>query len=297
MKNKIPFSILPFKVLSKLSQIFFGLANKIEKNIPSLKLYLEQAEMTVLPDAYMAICITSSIINFIFINIFLIIILFITDIGNSILLSIIISIPVTLFLFFQQTLFPKLKANKKIKDIEKNLLPTLQDMMVQLNSGIPLFTILVNISNQNYGEVSKEFEKAVKKISAGIPQIEVLDEIASKNPSLYFRRTIWQLVNGLKTGSDTAIVIKEIISALSEEQLLQIQKYGGQLNPLAMFYMLITVILPSLGMTFLVLISSFISPSAFFAKTIFWSLYGFVLFFQIIFIGIIKTKRPTLLEG
>ena len=167
--------------------------------------------------------------------------------------------------------------------------------MVQLNSGVPLFNILINISGENYGEVSKEFSKVVKKISSGISQIDVLDEMASKNPSLYFRRAIWQLVNGMKTGSDTAIVVKQIIKALSEEQLIQIQHYGGQLNPLAMFYMLITVILPSLGMTFLIIISSFIATSEIITKLIFWGLYGFVFFFQIMFIGIIKTKRPTLL--
>ena len=35
-------------------------------------------------------------------------------------------------------------------------------MLVQLNSGIPLFDILTNISNSNYGELSLEFKKAVK---------------------------------------------------------------------------------------------------------------------------------------
>jgi len=100
----------------------------------------------------------------------------------------------------------------------------------------------------------------------------------------------------METGSDTGVVIKEIIGALSEEQLIQVQRYGGQLNPLAMFYMLVTVIMPSLGMTFLILLSSFISPSLFITKLVFWSLYGIVFFFQVMFMGLIKTKRPTLLE-
>ena len=296
MKNKIPFSLLPFNLLRRASQKFLGLGSKLKRFFPMLQLYLEQSEINLNSQEYIAMSITASLMSFVFLNLVLSTLLFVADVDKAVLISIITSIPIILFIIFQQVLYPKVVAGKKIKSIDKNLLPALQDMSVQLNSGITLFNILVSLSSKNYGEVSKEFDKAIKKINAGVPHIEVLDEMASKNPSIYFRRAIWQLVNGMKTGSDTGIVLDEIISSLSEEQLIQVQKYGGQLNPLAMFYMLITVILPSLGITFLIIISSFISASELLTKAIFWGLYLFVLFFQIIFLGLIKTKRPTLLE-
>lgn|SRR3989344_1114511 len=295
-KIKIPFSILPAKFTGRISGIFLGVGKKIEKNFPGLKVNIEQSEYNLNPAEYASMCITASIVFFIFINIFFSILLFLIKIENAILLSILVSIPITLFILIQQMLYPKLVAGRKIRDIERNLLPALQNIIVQLNSGVPLFNVLVSISNEDYGEVSKQFAVAVKKINAGISQVEVLDQIATKNPSLYFRRAIWQLVNGMKSGADIGIVIRQIISSLSEEQLIQIQRYGGQLNPLAMFYMLITVILPSLGITFLIVISSFISSSEFITKLVFWGLYVFVFFFQIMFIGIIKTRRPTLLQ-
>ncbi|MBI2499522.1 type II secretion system F family protein [Candidatus Woesearchaeota archaeon] len=295
-KIKIPFSILPIAFLGRISGIFLGVGKKIEKNFPGLKVNIEHSEYNLNPAEYASMCITASIVFFIFINILFSIFLFLIKIENAILLSVLVSIPITLFILIQQMLYPKLVAGRKIRDIERNLLSALQNILVQLNSGVPLFNVLVSISNEDYGEVSKQFALAVKKINAGISQIEVLDQIATKNPSLYFRRAIWQLVNGMKSGADVGIVIRQIISSLSEEQLIQIQRYGGQLNPLAMFYMLITVILPSLGITFLIVISSFISSSEFITKLIFWGMYVFVLFFQIMFIGIIKTRRPTLLE-
>lgn len=294
-KNKIPFSFIPFNVLKKISSVFYGLGSKTERNIPSLKLNIEKAEIGASAEDYVAMCLMSSLIFFIFSYILLGVFLFIF-VGKFLLLSLIIAFPLTLFVFLQQILYPKLVAGRKIKDVERNLLPALQDMLVQLNSGVSLFRIMVNISNEKYGAISKEFQKAVKKINVGIPQIEVLDEMASKNPSLYFRRAIWQLVNGMKTGADPSLVVKNIIATLSEEQLIQVQKYGGQLNPLAMFYMLATVIMPSLGITFLIIIFSFVPISGFLLKLIFWGLYMFVVFFQIMFLGIIKTKRPTLLE-
>ena len=90
-------------------------------------------------------------------------------------------------------------------------------------------------------------------------------------------------------------VIKEVIDSVSQEQIIQIENYGSQLNPMAMFYMLVAIIMPALGMTFLIVISSFVALSDFATKLIFWSLYGFVFFFQIMFLGMIRTKRPNLL--
>jgi len=100
----------------------------------------------------------------------------------------------------------------------------------------------------------------------------------------------------MKAGGDIANVIKDVIENLSEEQLIAIQKYGSQLNPLAMFYMLIAVIIPSLGITFIIILSSFVSLSEDITKTIFFALYGFVFFFQLMFIGTIKSRRPNLMS-
>ncbi|MBU1632121.1 MAG: type II secretion system F family protein [Nanoarchaeota archaeon] len=175
-------------------------------------------------------------------------------------------------------------------------MPALQDFSVQINAGIPLFNILVNIAHSNYGEVSNEFKIIVKEINVGVPQVKALEESALKNPSIFFRRSLWQIINGLKAGSDMSTVIQEAINALSEEQILQIQVYGGKLNPLAMFYMLIAIIVPALSVTFIIILSSFLSFSEFLTKTIFYSILTATTFFQIIFLGIIKTRRPNLLS-
>ena len=110
----------------------------------------------------------------------------------------------------------------------------MQDILIQLDSGIPLFDTLTNVSAANYGELSAEFKKAVKRIGAGEPEAEVLASISSKSHSVFFRRTLWQLSNGLNAGSDMSMIIKENIKTLNEEQMIQIQNYGNKLNPLIM---------------------------------------------------------------
>jgi len=293
---KIPYSLLPMKVLKDASSIFMGTGEFLQEIFPFLRLYLKQAESDLSVKEYLSMCFLSSLMFFGFFGIFFILILGSAGVNNSFLFGLIIAIAVAFFVFFQQLVYPKVYAHRRIRSIERNLLSVLQNILIELNSGVPLFDILVNISKGEYGDVSKEFSKVVREINAGRPQIEALENMAAVNPSLFFRRAVWQLVNGMKSGANMSNVVNEIINSLSEEQVLQIQKYGSQLNPLAMFYMLVVVIAPSLGMTFLIILSSFISLSDFATKLIFWGLYSIVVFFQMMFMGIIKSKRPNLLR-
>jgi len=59
--------------------------------------------------------------------------------------------------------------------------------------------------------------------------------------------------------------------------------------------MLVAVIVPSLSMTFLIIISSFVALTDFALKMVFWGLFAIVFFFQLMFLGIIKSRRPNLL--
>lgn len=292
---KVPFSILPQKVLKALSRSFSGIASRISKSFPSLKAELIRADFKVDEKEYISMCILSTLFFFILFSLFLSFMLSFFRVKSPFVVGPAITLFFTFFIFVQQMIYPKLIAKKKVGNVERNLLPALQSILVQINSGVPLFDILVNVSRADYGQVSTEFTRAVKEINAGKPQLDALEELAVRNPSVFFRRAIWQIVNGMKSGADIADVVKDSIDSLSEEQLVQIQTYGGQLNPLAMFYMLIAVIVPALSVTFIIVISSFVAASESGVKLIFWGLYGCVVFFQIIFLGLIKSRRPNLL--
>ena len=175
------------------------------------------------------------------------------------------------------------------------MIPALEDITIQLSSGIPLFSILVNISGSDYGELSVEFKKAVQKINAGEAEVDVLEELGESNPSNYFKRVLWQLSNGMRAGSDMMVVIQDNLHSLNEEQMIQIQEYGNKLNPLIMFYMLISVISPALSVTFMTILSSMISLPKNMTMMAFMGLFILVILIQIMFLGIIKSKRPSLM--
>jgi archaeal flagellar protein FlaJ len=290
---KIPFSILPQKKLYKISKSFRGIAQKLESRFPFLEMHLKQAESKLTSIDYLSMCTTSTAIMFAF---FTFVSLPIIKFGGPIFSPPLIAAVISIFMFMQQVAYPKLVSSRRVIMVERGLLAALQDMHVQLNSGVPLFNAMVNVSQGNYGEVSREFEMVVKEINAGSSQVESLENLAMRNPSILFRRSVWQIVNGMKSGADISGLIKDAINTISDEQLTQIQKYGGQLSPLALFYMLIAVIAPSLGTTFVIVISSFISLGEGTVKAVFYGILIFTIFMQIMFMGIIKSRRPSLVS-
>lgn len=285
--NKIPFSILPQGILYKFSKLFLGFSKGSEK----FKEKLKSAAIDIKPEEYKAMCLASMVISFVFLTILSFLLL--RAYGLALYYSGIVGFLVSVFIYGQQMNYPKLLISKKTKDIEKNLLPALRAMLVQLNSGLTFFDCINNISKGKYGAISREFTKAVKQIESGVPAVDALEKLSFENPSIFFRRSLWQITTGMHAGSDISSILKEIISSLSTEQITEIQAYGARLSPLTMFYMLIAIILPSLGITFIIVLSSFL-PVGTDSKTFLYILFGVVVFFQVIFLGMIKTRRPTL---
>ena len=278
MKFHIPFTLSGIDRL-KSKPIFFKFVKPKKKS--KLNKYLKNSKTNVSREKYLDICLRSFAVKFIILFLIISTILFTYKISNIYLISFFLSFAFAGFTFFSQLVYPRIYLVRKEKSLERNLIPALEDMYIQLNSGIPLYSILVNISSSEYGELSDEFKEVVKRINAGLPQIDVLEEIGEKSASILFRRTLWQISNGMKAGSDISIVISESIKNLNQEQIVQIQTYGSKLNPLILFYMLITVILPALSITFLTIISSMVGLEKNLTMILFIGLFVFVILIHV----------------
>ncbi|MEM4625527.1 MAG: type II secretion system F family protein [Candidatus Pacearchaeota archaeon] len=288
---RIPFTIgnldIQKRKVKKIAPLFHEVKAK------KLKEFLASSDVNISVEEYLGIVTRTFILSLIWsITLFTLICLILKI---NFLIGIASGFSLCVFIAINQINYPRIYSFKKSQNIEKNLIPALQDMQVQLESGIPTFHILSNISNSNYGQVSKEFKKVVRELNTGVPQIVAIEGLIKKNSSEYFKRVLWQISNGLRSGSDMSSVIKDIIDNLNKEQAIQIQSYGNKLNPIVMFYMLITVIMPSLGITFLIIMSSMLGIRAGMVKLIFIALFSIIVIIQIMFLGLIKTKRPSLL--
>jgi len=293
MRFRIPFTISDIEKLKRRSRLF---NLKIgQDKLKKLQRYLDNIGINIEVNEYISICFETSIFSFFIILVIASTILILTKVRMPFLYSIAIAFLFSSFVFLSQVFYPKVYDSRRIRNIEKNLIPALQDMYVQLNSGIPLFNILINISSSDYGFLSEEFKKAVKKINSGVSEVEVLEELGEKNSSNFFKRTLWQLSNGMKAGSNISTIIQESTKMLNEEQLLQIQNYGNKLNPLIMFYMVISIIIPALSIALLTIISSMINLPSTITMFLFIALFIFAVLIQIMFLGLIRSSRPSLL--
>ncbi|MFQ6021053.1 MAG: type II secretion system F family protein [Candidatus Aenigmatarchaeota archaeon] len=284
----IPLVPFPIDKAKRVSRIFLSIGNAISKTKPSLKLELYQAEVDISTREYCSIIIFSTIFYFILLTALPLIIGIMVG-TIDILISLIIGFAFSGFVFFYLLNWPKLIGRRKIREIDRDILNALHHLLIEIKSGVPLFNAMVGVS-EGYGKVSEEFKKIVKEINAGTPETDALNTASQRNPSLYFRRSIWQIVNAMKAGSDIGAALEAIVDNIVKEQMIAIRKYGQQLNPYTMMYMLFAVILPSLGITFLIIISSF---SGIMIPKIIFPLIIFVLVaFQFFYMGLIKTKRP-----
>jgi len=292
--KSIPFvPVSPYKALRAARKIgLIGLGSRIAKLYPKLPLSLLQCESTFEDREYVSIAIFTAIFWFVLISAIFIPISFILPVPKNFLLIIFPASAGISFLSFTYVVnYPKLIISRRIRDIEKNLLFALRHLLIQARSGVSLFDAMVSVSKANYGLLSQELDDAVKKISTGLTDVDVLEELALKNPSLYFRRSLWQITNAIRSGADIAKTIESIVGNLANEQRVLIRGYGSQLNPLAFLYMMFGVILPTLGISLMITLSSFSGIPI--QQLYFWAILIFLIIFKFNFIGIVKSRRPS----
>jgi flagellar protein FlaJ len=291
----VPFNFLPMPILLGISNKFIGIGARIAKAFPYLKVELKQAEMDFEAEEYGAIAVTLFILYF-FLTTFIFLLLALKfDPEKGIFLAPTIGAILSFLILIQVSMYPKIRVKKKVRDLESNLIFALRTMLVQIQSGVSLFDAMSVVAEGDYGAVSKEFRKAVEAINTGEFEEEALQKIAMNNPSPFFRRALWQLVNGMKAGADITDVMQELVSTMIKEESIGIRKYGSDLRLLSLMYMMIGVIIPALGITFLIVVSSF--PQVQLEEWIYWILLIVVVVGQFMFLGIIKSKRPTLIEA
>jgi len=181
------------------------------------------------------------------------------------------------------------KIRKLEREINKELVFAGRFLIIELQSGIPLFKAFENMMH-NYEFVGLYFAEITEKVSMGTSMEDAIGEVAENNPSSNLRKILWQVLNSMKTGSDVAHSLSSVVDQLVREQDIQVKEYGRKLNPLAMFYMMIAIIVPTLGVMMIVVLATFLGFSLSLTMLIAFAIV--IGFFQILFLGIIKSNRP-----
>ncbi len=199
---------------------------------------------------------------------------------------------ITFPIFFYYYLhYPDVLILRKRKAIERDLVFAMKHLIITVSSGMPLFDALASLT-KGYGAVSKEFKEIVEAVSTGEPLPHVLKAKASTTPSPAFKRVLIQLANAVVSGADIERAMSAIVDQIAKEQLIEVKEYGQKLNPVIMFYLILGVIIPSLGITFLIILLSFVSGGVQFPFYYLLIVAALVALFQFLFLAYVESSRP-----
>jgi len=267
-----------------------NIIKNIAKRKPELKVKLNEAEIIYTAEEFIQQTRLSAFYMALGISVFII-----TMLSKFELVSIPIYMICILFLLIYFIIFsylmkvPDVKIARKGKEVNKEIIFAGRFLIIELESGISLYSTMINVSN-NYEVVGKYFREIIDKVSLGTRMEDAINETIEKNPSSSLNKVLWQILNSLKTGADISQSLSSILSQISREQLIEVKEYGRKLNPLAMFFMVIAIIMPSLGITMLIIFTTFISLTI--DLTALMAIALFIGFVQYMFFSMIRASRP-----
>jgi len=261
---------------------------QIMRWVPNLKHKLLQADVVDTPEEFIRKTILSSLI--ISAGLFMFIAGGLREfVDNSIVVGL-MAFPIIFFLMFNYMLkVPDVKISKKESGISREIVFATRFLMIEINSGVPIYNAFVNVSNV-YPVIGSYFRSIIDQINMGTGMEDAINETLELVPSSNLRKILWQILNSIKTGADVSNALNSVLEQIINDQKIEVEEYGRKLNPLAMFYMLMAVILPSLGSTMMIIFSSFIGLEMDLAFLL--TIAGLLGFMQFMFYGMIKSSRP-----
>lgn len=270
-------------------QPLLPMTGKLRKIVPNVNRDLTRARMEIDPDIFLASALLRALQLGLTVSVSLASASIVTG-NQQLLMGAAFSFPLlTGFGFFTFANYPKIRSRRISRDLERDLPYALRHMLIEVRSGISLYEAMVSVS-EDYGEASREFNKIVKDINGGKPQIEALEDSIVRNPSTQYRRAMWQMINALKSGTDLSHTLESLVESMVKQQKLEVKRYGKELNPYVLMYLMIAVIVPSLGVTFLIVLSTFTGIGL--DKQMFYMIIAGLILFQIFFLNFVKSKRP-----
>jgi len=254
----------------------------LARQFPDLPFQLRQARIDETPEDYLRRAVTMGV--FVAAALCLITFGFTKSVATLLLFPVLWGVG---FFYFRNYAVARLARIRR--EVSKEIVFAGRFLIVELESGVPIYDAFANIAKQ-YPVLGKYFSEILRRVDLGTPMDEALNEAVQLAPTNDLRRIFWQVLNSLKTGSEVADALMNVFDQIVREQQIAVKEYGRKLNPLAMFYMMIAVIIPSLGTIMLIVLSTFLGLDL---NILFFSvIIGLNVIVQLMFLAIIRAQRP-----
>jgi len=256
----------------------------LARQMPGLKLKLLQARMTDTPEYY----VRKTVFTSFFLSFALLFVVFTFLPKPAVFLALPVAFPLVFFYFIG---YVDLRIAKVKKEINKEIVFAGRFLIIELESGVPLYQAFQNLA-KNYETIGTYFRELVERVDLGTSMEDALNELIAITPSPELRKLLWQVLNSIKTGSEVSDALTSVLDQIVREQQIAMKEYGRKLNPLAMFYMMIAIIVPSLGTIMLIVLTSFLGLNL--SLVAYMILAGLIGFIQFMFLAVIRSSRPAM---
>lgn len=254
----------------------------IAQRFPDLRFKLAQARMDETPEHYVQRTLFVSMLLAFAVTIILF--SFTKNPGTLLFFPIVYAAAFFYLFHYTDSQLAKIQRN-----VSKEVVFAGRFLIIELESGVPIYTAFQNIAH-NYEHVGKYFAEINQRVDLGTPLEEAINEAVQLAPSNDLRRIYWQVLNSLKTGSEVSSALNSVIDQIVREQEIAVKEYGRKLNPMAMFYMMIAIIVPSLGTIMLLVLATFMGITM--DLLLFSIIIAMGIIVQLFFLVTIKSQRP-----
>ncbi len=289
---KIKFMFLSIEQTENLNKRLLVIGNFLKKIFIGTKYDLKKAEIKTETENYLTAAFISAVIYGIIFFTLITVMIFLKEglIQTAFPLNLIIGTIFFVLFFFLHLIYPGIISNQLAFGINQDLVFALKSMLIQVKSGIPLFSSIENTAKGNYGTVSKEFQYVVNDITAGTSESKAIEKMALRTKSDYLKKAGWQIVNSIKSGASVVSALETTIETLTANQMRSIKNYSAELNLWILIYLLLAAAIPTLGITFMIILSSMGGTSITEMHIIATIAFAFIV--QIILIGFVKNRKP-----
>ena len=258
--TRIPFMFLSLAQAQSFGPRFHAIGVRIISLYPNVRYDLKNLGVDFPSEYYCSAAFVSGLIWGALIAIFLGIFL---TVAQSIPVPLKIVLPLLvgfLVLIVSTTFFlmyPRMMGKSIGTTIDRELIFAMRDMLIQISSGIPLFTVIENIGTSNYGYVSMEFKRVTTNVKGGNPLLHEIELMAIRTQSEYLKKISWQLVTAIRSGANLTTTLKGVVKVLVDYQFSISKSFNAELNFIILIFMLLSAVLPTIGTTVLVIFSVF----------------------------------------
>jgi len=163
--------------------------------------------------------------------------------------------------------FVDVQIRKYARELESDLLFVSEYFLVSLESGLPLGNAIERISRLNRpGGIF--FKRVYTEFQTGKDLESALKEASTYSPSESMRVLLKRLYDSLTIGVNLNVVLENFIKESSDKKIVEIKGFSKKLNPIIMMYLLLGIVMPSLGVTFFILAATLIKVTPDFLRLI-----------------------------